>query len=199
MKNDMKNTLIFVVLVAVLGGCAVSEKNPSADNLAQPSAYRENALVADNDTLSTEENLDDSFDDEDFDLLEDEITEQMVEIADPLEPFNRTMYAFNDILYFWVVKPVAEAYIEDKFPLPLYLQLPDQPYFFRRYRQKSVQVQYAICFCIDHPKPIQKPLGHSSWHKVFGWSWIRTGHKLGRIVADPQVGEVRRKISPQPH
>jgi len=33
-----------------------------------------------------------------------------VTIADPLEPFNRAMFTFNDRLYFWVLKPVAEGY-----------------------------------------------------------------------------------------
>ena len=32
------------------------------------------------------------------------------EIADPLEPFNRAMYHFNDKLYFWLLKPVAQGY-----------------------------------------------------------------------------------------
>ncbi len=31
-------------------------------------------------------------------------------IADPLEPFNRAMFQFNDRLYFWVLKPVALQY-----------------------------------------------------------------------------------------
>ncbi len=31
-------------------------------------------------------------------------------IADPLEPFNRAMFQFNDKLYFWVLKPVAQGY-----------------------------------------------------------------------------------------
>jgi phospholipid-binding lipoprotein MlaA len=31
-------------------------------------------------------------------------------IADPLEPFNRVMYQFNDKIYFWVLKPVAQGY-----------------------------------------------------------------------------------------
>ena len=31
-------------------------------------------------------------------------------IADPLEPFNRAMFTFNDRLYFWVLKPVAQGY-----------------------------------------------------------------------------------------
>jgi len=44
-----------------------------------------------------------------------EVREQVGEevkgdIADPLEPFNRAMYHFNDKLYFWVLKPVAQGY-----------------------------------------------------------------------------------------
>lgn len=51
------------------------------------------------------------------DTDEDEEFEQPVEvhadvgkIADPIEPFNRAMHEFNDRLYFWVLKPVAEGY-----------------------------------------------------------------------------------------
>jgi phospholipid-binding lipoprotein MlaA len=36
--------------------------------------------------------------------------EPMVTMADPLEPFNRAMFQFNDKLYFWVLKPVAQGY-----------------------------------------------------------------------------------------
>jgi phospholipid-binding lipoprotein MlaA len=31
-------------------------------------------------------------------------------IADPIEPWNRWMFTFNDRLYFWVMKPVARGY-----------------------------------------------------------------------------------------
>ena len=31
-------------------------------------------------------------------------------IADPIEPWNRAMFQFNDKLYFWVLKPVARGY-----------------------------------------------------------------------------------------
>ena len=31
-------------------------------------------------------------------------------IADPIEPFNRAMFVFNDKFYFWVAKPVAKGY-----------------------------------------------------------------------------------------
>jgi len=31
-------------------------------------------------------------------------------VADPLEPLNRFFFAFNDKMYFWVLKPVAQSY-----------------------------------------------------------------------------------------
>jgi hypothetical protein len=32
------------------------------------------------------------------------------QIADPIEPWNRAMYHFNDKLYFWMLKPVTRGY-----------------------------------------------------------------------------------------
>ncbi len=44
--------------------------------------------------------------------LEDdyEIDEDIETISDPIEPFNRAMFKFNDKLYFWVLKPVSRGY-----------------------------------------------------------------------------------------
>ena len=36
--------------------------------------------------------------------------EEIATIPDPLESFNRAMFRFNDKLYFWVLKPVAQGY-----------------------------------------------------------------------------------------
>ena len=36
--------------------------------------------------------------------------EEFATIPDPLESFNRAMFGFNDKLYFWVLKPVAQGY-----------------------------------------------------------------------------------------
>jgi phospholipid-binding lipoprotein MlaA len=36
-------------------------------------------------------------------------------VSDPLEPWNRAMYHFNDKVYFWALKPVAQGY---KYVLP---------------------------------------------------------------------------------
>jgi phospholipid-binding lipoprotein MlaA len=46
---------------------------------------------------------------EELDFFEEE-GEEVVTIADPLEPFNRAMFHFNDKLYFWFLKPVAQGY-----------------------------------------------------------------------------------------
>ncbi|HEX9022991.1 MAG TPA: VacJ family lipoprotein [Geobacteraceae bacterium] len=50
---------------------------------------------------------------EDETIPEKEIPEeaiQEVSIPDPIEPWNRMMYQFNDKLYFWVMKPVCKGY-----------------------------------------------------------------------------------------
>jgi phospholipid-binding lipoprotein MlaA len=35
---------------------------------------------------------------------------QEASVADPLEPWNRAMFTFNDKLYFWAMKPVLKGY-----------------------------------------------------------------------------------------
>jgi phospholipid-binding lipoprotein MlaA len=79
-----------VILSLMTAGCAVSEKASSSNHIALAS---------------------DKSADADFDLLEEELAEQMIEVADPLELLNRIMYHVNDTLYFWVLKPVTEVYI----------------------------------------------------------------------------------------
>lgn len=42
--------------------------------------------------------------------LTEESTEEAPRIADPLRPWNKAMYHFNDKFYFWVLKPVTQVY-----------------------------------------------------------------------------------------
>jgi len=67
-------------------GTAVKEETARTPDQRPPSVVPGTAAKPDNDTLDK------------------------TEIADPLEPFNRAMYHFNDKLYFWVLKPVAQGY-----------------------------------------------------------------------------------------
>ncbi len=43
-------------------------------------------------------------------VIEEEEKDETVKIADPLYPWNKAMYHFNDKLYFWVLKPVSQGY-----------------------------------------------------------------------------------------
>ncbi len=47
---------------------------------------------------------------EDTDFMAEKPSAETATIADPLEPFNRAMFVFNDRMYFWLLKPVAQGY-----------------------------------------------------------------------------------------
>jgi phospholipid-binding lipoprotein MlaA len=79
-----------------LAGCAVSRE-------ASSSAGANLAASPQNNQANTSA-------DSDFELLDKELEDRIVEVADPLEPWNRLMFNVNDVLYFWVVKPVAQTY-----------------------------------------------------------------------------------------
>ncbi|MHC4241181.1 MAG: MlaA family lipoprotein [Planctomycetota bacterium] len=92
-----------IILVVLTAGCAVSDKSTSANNFTEDSANGQGGLIG---AGAAEE----SFTDEEFDLLEEELDESQVGVADPLEPWNRLMFGLNDTLYFLIFKPVAQTY-----------------------------------------------------------------------------------------
>jgi phospholipid-binding lipoprotein MlaA len=100
---------VIVVLAVATAGCAVSEKTPASNYVAEPSANARHPLVAANHPAPAAHDPAAPPADDDFGLLEDELLEQTVEIADPLEPWNRLMYGANDILYFWLLEPCAQG------------------------------------------------------------------------------------------
>ncbi len=52
----------------------------------------------------------DEWEQEDFAFEDIEGSAKEEKIADPLEPMNRAFFVFNDKLYFWVLKPIAQVY-----------------------------------------------------------------------------------------
>jgi phospholipid-binding lipoprotein MlaA len=115
MKAFSYSILLFVFIAA---GCAHSPDPaaslPAAD--APPQAPQVQ-VVSESTPIPTKnpetkvqsetKNLDDYGDIE----VQETVTEEAKDrIADPLEPFNRAMFHFNDKLYFWVLKPVAQGY-----------------------------------------------------------------------------------------
>jgi phospholipid-binding lipoprotein MlaA len=98
-------------------GCAHSSSNasnvlPQARFAPQPVLLATNAdqIPATSSGKPVDAIEDEYKDDQNLDYANDTFKEERVEIADPLEPFNRAMHQFNDKLYFWALKPVAQGY-----------------------------------------------------------------------------------------
>ena len=48
--------------------------------------------------------------DDDLDLLEADLVQDMVDVPDPLEPWNRLVFRLNDTLYVYAGKPILQGY-----------------------------------------------------------------------------------------
>ncbi len=91
----MKVYAIILLLLVAAAGCAAPDgRNPTSPVLREDANL---SAVADSN-------------DAEFDEFEQEYAEDTVKVTDPLEGLNRVMFGLNDVLYFWVVKPVAQAW-----------------------------------------------------------------------------------------
>ena len=90
----------------------------TSDTIPETGALVPEAVIDDNPLLETAADAERTAtgaagdDADDFDPDEEwyEPQNNTPALADPIEPFNRAMYHFNDKMYFWVLKPVAIGY-----------------------------------------------------------------------------------------
>jgi len=114
MKAYLTLIVLFIFLAA---GCAHSPSSsatvlPQAKSSPQPILLVSNAeQIPVKSSGKPVDAIDDEYkEDQNLDYANDTFKEEKVEIADPLEPFNRAMHQFNDKLYFWALKPVSQGY-----------------------------------------------------------------------------------------
>lgn len=115
-----KGSFLLLLLLSVFFAAGVAHGSPSDSAVVPPAASSPRpVLPADaSDVVAVspsaanpaDTNTDEYKDDEYNDSANGASKEERVEIADPLEPFNRAMHQFNDKLYFWALKPVAQGY-----------------------------------------------------------------------------------------
>ncbi len=127
MKSYLSLTVLFVFLAM---GCASGQRTSTAV-VTQP-GHDPNPvlLVADSGQQAADAQVKpktQSGNDDNFNYDDDTFKEERIEIADPIEPFNRAMYHFNDKLYFWALKPVAQGY---KFVVPEPARISVKNFFF---------------------------------------------------------------------
>jgi phospholipid-binding lipoprotein MlaA len=121
----MKSFFMLTVLCIYFAmGCAHSHNSANSSarlidtfklKVVLASATSEQAVTVPADKSTKIQSSDKADDPDEDDYLDDIAEEEKVVIADPIEPFNRAMYDFNDKLYFWALKPVAQGY---KFIVP---------------------------------------------------------------------------------
>jgi phospholipid-binding lipoprotein MlaA len=105
-------SIIFIVMIVFATGCAHNRATTPAVASPTPASPQnsETPPLSENQKPSDEKNETRDFSDKDLDALYAEAEAGVVHVADPIAPFNRGMFYFNDKFYFWVLKPVARGY-----------------------------------------------------------------------------------------
>jgi phospholipid-binding lipoprotein MlaA len=111
-----KYIVLILALVFPLGGmCADEITLAYAGNTNMASDYSNTAATppgTDNNTrllvaqVGSEATA--SGEDDDLPFMDDD--DEILDVWDPIEPFNRAMFWFNDKLYFYLMKPIARGY-----------------------------------------------------------------------------------------
>jgi phospholipid-binding lipoprotein MlaA len=107
-ENRFKRRLTALILVLFSSiGCAHhTPAIPFAGSVKSLPHQNTETRDLENGESLTEEEDDDEFFDEEFDLIEGE----PMRVADPLKPWNVAMFHVNDKLILWVIVPVAKGY-----------------------------------------------------------------------------------------
>ena len=101
--------LIFLFFVFLFTGCAHKPVTPS--QAVSEDIHRDQnrqVTTAEAEQIPSDPDIIEDKSDEDF--FEEEFEEKKIQVADPLSPWNRAMFHFNDKLYFWALKPLARGY-----------------------------------------------------------------------------------------
>ena len=100
----MKYIIHIVFLLVLLTGCAANSSRQ--EQLTHDVPDVTGKVGTDVAAASFDDELEDLDDFDDF----GETEEALPSYSDPLEPMNRFFFTFNDKLYYWVLKPVSNAY-----------------------------------------------------------------------------------------
>jgi len=107
-KHLIRLLSLLLLSVFTWTGCAHKPAATSgAISAGSPNPHNPRMKTAQTDQTRQETEMEDELGDDFFD---EEFEEDIITIADPLRPWNWLMYHFNDKLYFWFLKPLAQGY-----------------------------------------------------------------------------------------
>jgi len=112
-ENQLKYLTVAILLLAFsIAGCGHRNvANPSYGSPEVSFLYNQRTTPStlDQAQLKQGEVERNSLDDN-LDIFDKDIEEEAVQVADPLQLWNRAMFHFNDKLYFWALKPITRGY-----------------------------------------------------------------------------------------
>jgi phospholipid-binding lipoprotein MlaA len=108
MKKLLLAFLICLLPLTVLGVESRSDITDNPDSQAASSEEIAPPLLEEMETDSTGEETPPFMDDDDLSFLDE--GDEVIDVYDPFETFNRGMFWFNDKAYFYVMKPVAKGW-----------------------------------------------------------------------------------------
>jgi len=106
-----KLLLVFLICTLPLTVSATESRRGFIETYEAPPATGEEfapPVLEEMETEGTDEETAPFMDDDDLSFLDEE--DDVVEVYDPFETFNRGMFWFNDKAYFYVMKPVAKGW-----------------------------------------------------------------------------------------
>jgi len=176
-----------MVLLVALYATGCSKKAPELSSAPQNHIQAQDSVAPTSvpilsaeagEELSADE-VDDEYDDEYEDM--DEYGDEGPIIADPLEPFNRIMFTFNDKLYYWLLKPTASVYAS---------------IFPQQFRNGIDNVFYNLAFPIRFVSNVlQLKLGKAT--QEVGCFAVNTTFGIGGLVKISDHIEPLQDVSPE--
>jgi phospholipid-binding lipoprotein MlaA len=108
-KKQLTYLLVFLLFLVFLSAGCAHRPVTSSQAVSEDVQFDQNRQMttAEAEQIPSDSDMEDSSDE---DFFEEEFEEDTIEVADPLSPFNRAMFHFNDKLYFWALKPLARGY-----------------------------------------------------------------------------------------
>ena len=112
-ENQLKH-LIFVLLLLAFSSLGCAHRRVATPSSALPDASsdhkQETNGSASEQTPSSNGKVEEDSLDDGLGFFDEETEEEVMQVADPLFPWNWVMFHFNDRLYFWILKPFARGY-----------------------------------------------------------------------------------------
>ncbi|MGD0819965.1 MAG: VacJ family lipoprotein [Desulfomonilia bacterium] len=87
--------------------------------------------------------------------------EPSITISDPIEPFNRAMYQFNDKFYFWALKPASQGYGKI---VPEFARVSVQNFFYNL----RFPIRFVSCLLQADLTSSAKELGRFTINTIWG-------------------------------